>query len=180
MRTAAKLLAAAALALIAGIASAGTITWNFSYTGSGITATGTLTTSSTLDSAGAYDIIGVTGTRTTSGGTQNISSLLAPNPSYNDNELFFTGNYFDQLGLGYSIGSTRYDLYFNSQTGCGALGYREDNGSAFPYCSMTAPVITSVSVTRAVPEPGTVLLMTIGLALVFLGRFISKRSPAIV
>ena len=179
MRTLTKTVIAAALALVATVASAGTITWNFSYSGSGVSAQGTLTTSSTLDSSGAYDILSISGTRSFGGTTQLISGLLPANPTYNDNELFMTGSLFDQLGVGFGIGTTQYDLYYNSQSACGTLGYREDNGSAFPYCASTAPVISNVSVTRSVPEPGTLALMALGVGLVLMGQLLSRRRAAI-
>ena len=170
--------AAFAACLLAGVAQAGVIDWQFSYAGSGITATGELVTTSTLDSHGAYEIIGISGTRTDTSGTKLIDSLLPTNPSYNDNLLFMSGGYFDQLGVGFLIGTTKYDFYFNSMTGCGALGYREDAGSAFPYCSFNAPSIRSVSVTRSVPEPGAMSLLALGVGLVLLGGFASRRRPA--
>jgi hypothetical protein len=179
MRTIVKTVTAVAIALLATVANAGTITWNFNYSGSGITASGTLTTTSTLDSSGAYDILGITGKRTSGGVTKSIAGLLPSNPTYNDNELFMSGALFDQLGVGFAVGATQYDLYFNSQSGCGTLGYREDNGSAFPYCSSAAPVIANVSVTRNVPEPGTLALMTLGLGLVLMGQFLARRRAAI-
>lgn len=179
MRILAKIAFSASLALAACAANATSIVWNFSYSGSGVSASGTLTTTGTLDSSGAYDILSISGTRTDGSGTSAIGGLLPSNPTYNDNELFMTGALFDQLGVGFSVGTTQYDLYFNSQPACGPSGYREDNGSAFPYCSSKAPVINNVSVTRSVPEPGTLALMALGIALVFGGRLFARRRIAI-
>lgn len=178
MRNIIRSAAFAACLLAGGVAQAYVIDWHFSYAGSGITTTGDLFTTSTVDSQGAYDIIGISGTRADTSGTQLIQGLLPSNPNYNDDLLFMSGNYVDQLGVGFLIGTTQYDFYYNSATGCGPLGYREDNGSAFPFCSFNAPSISTVSVTRAVPEPGTTALLALGVGLVLVGGLASRRRAA--
>ena len=88
-------------ALFAASAQAGVIDWNFTYKGNGIVTTGTLVTSSTLDSKGAYDILSIIGSRTdTTYGTKGITGLVTSG-TWNDNLLFASGNGVDQLGIGF-------------------------------------------------------------------------------
>jgi len=86
--------------------------FDFSYSGGGITASGTLT--ATLQSGNTYLITGITGTNNGS----SITGLLAPNTYYaNDNLLFYPaggdnviGGYVDSGGLGYQVGGFDYKL----------------------------------------------------------------------
>jgi len=173
MRFLARTLLITTATLAAAAAQAGVIDWNFSYTAGGVTTNATLVTSSTLDAAGGYDILGITGKR----GSQSITGLLGENPNFNDNILFASGPVADQYGIGFMVGWQAYDFYYNSTSGCGPLGYREDNGSAYPYCAYSAPSATNVRLTRtsSLPEPSTLVLMALGLGLVLAGRALSPR-----
>ena len=163
-------LGAAALALgFATAAPAGTITWDLTYMGPGILTQGTLTTSSTVNGQGAYTITGIDLIRNGVVTTQ----LLSTDANYDDNLLFTNGPIVDQYGLGFEIGSIPYDFYYNGTSACGTLGYREDNGAAFPYCSSVAPVLTSVTLNKAVPEPLSLGLMMLGIT--GLGLFRRRR-----
>ncbi|GEM_PF-6900482 len=172
MRFLARTMVTGAAILLAGAAQAGVIDWNFTYTAGGVTTSGTLVTTGAPGADGGYDVLGITGKR----GSQSISGLLAPDPNFNDNELFKSGPAVDQFGIGFLVGTQMYDFYYNSAAGCGTLGYREDNGSAWPYCSYNAPSATNFKLTRSsLPEPSTIGLMALGFALVLAGRVLKPR-----
>ena len=79
--------------------------WSFSYTGSGVSASGTLDTSSTLNALNGYDIISITGQRN----GDLITGIIPPSGTPNtlgdiiyDNIFFPNPPHFDYDGLFYS------------------------------------------------------------------------------
>lgn len=149
-------LAVAALA----IPSAASTLWNWDYSGSGITASGTFTTVSIPNADGGYLITGITGTRN----GKSITGLQAAGTSIPGNEPFTVDNLVflgpgPQLtkdGFGFSISDGNFSnpfyadflptpeyLEFFSMPG---IGYTE------------LPVVFSASPV-AVPEPATFALI---------------------
>jgi hypothetical protein len=157
-----------ALGLRMAPASASAITWDLSYTGSGIDTHGTLTTTSTTNAQGAYTVTGLDLWR------NNVeTTTLWPPGTYNDNLLFPGSPIVDQYGIGFVVGKTLYNLYYNYSSECGTLGYREDASADYPYCDPSSPSLDSVTLTRAlpsVPEPGPLGLAVTGLAALALAR----------
>ena len=56
-----RLLIAAAVLLTQGQPAQALLLWNWSYTGAGVSASGTFTTNHAPDAAGFYQIVGITG-----------------------------------------------------------------------------------------------------------------------
>jgi hypothetical protein len=155
-----SLLARCALVLAATVGMASShatpITWNFSFSGTGVSAAGTFTTDS-QPASGSYLITALDGLRNGA-----VMSLLAANGyASNDNLLLANSPYFDLGGLSYKVGSDSFNLYSDASvvhecstqlaTGCGGRISRD-------------PVM-SLSVTRQnnVPEPASLALVGLGL-----------------
>ena len=190
LKSAALLLAACALCL--SQARASTIQDNFTVTGSGISASGTLTLTPTAN-AGVDDITNITGTfsTTNSGGFSgaitglNPGSYSATNPtseplSVFDN-LFYPGaasascsgyttaGLVDYCGLDFLVaGGYEANVYANNV----AQGYLISDGlsGGSVYLDSNAPVSFTVTAS-AVPEPSTWMLTATGL----LGAFGAAR-----
>jgi len=109
-----KLLALTTVTLCSIPTVHGELLWSYSYSGSGISETGYITTSSTLV-AGAYSITGVSGLRN----SQPVESLLAAGtyPAsgggvlISDNLLYPTTPQLDFGGFTYRSGSDLYNVY---------------------------------------------------------------------
>ncbi len=93
------------------IQSASALTWNWNYSGTGITASGTFTTNDTPDDLGFYLITGITGTRN----GETITGLLPAGTPIPGNEPFHIDNLISlnpqQLtgdGFGYSTSGGNY------------------------------------------------------------------------
>lgn len=160
-RTAATL---AVAALLTAPAAQADQLWNWSYSGSGVSAGGTLTTSDTADASGHYSVLGITGQRNgvSITGLFPTGSAIPGNEGYPVDNLLAAGSsaQFSEHGLGYTLADGSYanpywalwatpDQYYEVHTG---PGYFE------------API--SFSATPAVPEPGAVAMMALGLAFV--------------
>jgi hypothetical protein len=128
--------------------------FTFSYTGSGITASGILQTDSLV--SGSYLITGLTGTRNGSAMT-----LLAPNAfAANDNLIFQSEPRLDFAGFSYVAGGTNYNVYYNTPPCCnGAVDYYETTVSG----NLGQQIRFSMS---AVPEASSLALLASGLGLI--------------
>ncbi len=158
MRRSFKLLAAMPVVfLFLGCAQsvlANSVTFDFSFTGSGITASGTLT---------ATQVSGSEFMVTSISGMQNGASmtLLAPGTyGSNDNEIFSTKPFLNTAGVGFSLsgGTTDYNIYFDPST----VAYMECNSSMGP-CSAVGSGVAIKGTLTEVPEPASLMLFGSGL-----------------
>src|SRR5579864_3428700 len=159
MRISSRLLAAlpVVILLLAGTQNvfASSATFDFSFSGSGITASGMFT--ATLVSGSEFTVTSISG-------MQNgfAMTLLAPGAfANNDNHIFSTSPFLTLGGLSFvlSNGSTAYNVYFNPCTAsyfeC-TLATTCNNGAG-------TPITFSLSQVSEVPEPGTLMLLGSGL-----------------
>ena len=131
---------------------ANSITFNFSFSGTGITSSGMFT--ATPVSGNEFVVTSISGTQNGSAMT-----LLAPLAfAGNDNDIFSTSPFLTGGGLAFvlSNGTTFYNVYFNTGTGT----YFECN-SLSP-CPIGAGTPITFSLTE-VPEPSTLMLLGSGL-----------------
>jgi len=147
------LLAAGLAACTIGAAHADQ-TWNWSYTGVGVAASGTFTTAG---SALVFeDILSFTGTRNNAVITGLVPLDQDPLFAY-DNQFRFPGEHFTDSGLLFSVaGGTNVNLYF---FGGEYLDLTIDGLNV-----VEGPVTFNVA--AAVPEPATALSLLAGLGLV--------------
>lgn len=127
----------------------------FSYSGSGIVASGTLTGALT-QSPGVYEISAITGTRNGA-----IITELDTKADYADQLLYYpatnTGTALnpsplDISGIAYLVGQNSYNIYSS-----GAQPALVENDESSP---LTAFSVTQVAVT---PEPGSLVLLGSGI-----------------
>ena len=137
--------------------------WNFSYAGSGVSASGTLLTLAT-PVGGHYQIVGLSGTR-----NGEAMNALFPAGTYgtagggvliSDNLLFPDPPYLGFGGFTFHAGSDRYNVYYlNGQ-------YYDIAGADCPAANcgdanhLGTPIAFSVA---QVPEPGSIALVALAL-----------------
>lgn len=139
------------------------IEWQFSYSGSGVAAGGTLTTLAT-PVGGHYQIVGLSGTR-----NGEAMNALFPAGTYqasgggvliSDNFLFPTDPFLATGGFTFHADGDRYNVYFLNGQYYDLAGI---NCSA-TNCGDTNHLGTPISFSAArVPEPGTAALVAVAL-----------------
>lgn len=157
MRTSPKIFAALPVLflLLTGAQNlyADSVTFDFSFSGPGITASGTF--AATLVSGNEYLVTSISG-------MQNgfAMTLLAPGAyAANNNDVFSSSPFLNLGGLAFvlSNGPTQYNIYYASTLGA----YFEC--SSLSRCSVAGDgTAIQVSLTQ-VPEPGTLMLLGSGL-----------------
>lgn len=170
-----------ALALSLGFASganAGVLNWSFNYSGTGVTASGIITTSDTPNAflpAPAYDIVGISGLRNGIAITGIVppSGVFASGFGFNyDNVLYSADPFFDVNGMLYTdLNSEIFNVWYNANTpGYAANSYYE---SVLRNGNYVNTILTDGSIEQ-VPEPAPIML--VGLALLSLFGFAFVRS----
>jgi hypothetical protein len=148
-------------ALPSASALADTLTFDFNFTGTKVSGTGTFTAVS--DGVDQYLIEDISGTTNTGNGTlRPITSLLAPNTfptgGLNDNLLIFSAvsdTYsLDEFGVSYEL---RNGADINLFDAAGHGGVQLNNSS------LTNATITITPEASPVPEPGTFALLGTGI-----------------
>jgi hypothetical protein len=163
--------AATVLALSLLPAEAKTLAFNFGTADGVFDVSGDLTTSDALDSAGGFDLTGISGTVI---GPNGGSIALAPNPNQPaasldssgswiyDNVVFSSGPRVDNSGLLFAAGGYDYNLYSS-----GLVYYLSSFNPAGKYNPGEVGRLT----VSTIPESATWLMMGIGfVALGALGR----------
>jgi hypothetical protein len=146
--------------LLCGAKSSFADSFSFSYTGSGVTASGMFTTNPL--SGGSYLITAITGNRN----GQSMTLLPLNFFDGNDNRLFPGSPTLDFSGFSFTAGGVNYNVYFNSFACCG--------GTTAYYETSTETVLgTQISFASSVPEPSSFVLLVSGL--VAIGWGIRRR-----
>lgn len=157
-----NLLATAVLTLSAlGNAQANQL-WNWSYTGTGVAAAGTMTTAGPALSF--EDILSITGVRN----GQAITGLIP----VGDDPDFSYDNQFSAVGENFTI----FGVLFGVVNGQSNVNVYVDGGT---YIDLVVDGLTPIEIpitftVTAVPEPATVLSMAFGLGL--LGVYARRRA----
>ena len=133
--------------------------------------TGTITTTNTLDAVGGYDILGISGTVSGSGGG-NITSLITnpdqPFVNWNTNNLGYyynnvlhpSGRNLDYYGVLFMAGGNAWNLFSNSNTDYELYSWTAHTDVHGAYAETQMPVIVVAGANPAeVPEPTTLALL---------------------
>jgi PEP-CTERM motif len=169
-----RILIAAAILLMQGQSAKASLLWNWSYSGPGVSASGTFTTNDAPDAAGFYQIDGITGTD--NGAT--ITGLQPTGTPISGNEPFAVDNLVSAVeprltthGFGFSLANGDYaNPFYNGSNYYEYL-------SVPPYvkgAGAERPVSFSAAI---VPEPSAASLMLVGLAgLTGFARILNRRT----
>ena len=153
--------------------------WEWRYSGSGVTASGTLTTVNSPDRSGGYLITGITGTR----GKETVTGLQPAGTSIPGNQPYIVDNlvYRDsgpQLtvhGLGFSTSSGNYSNIFYADF-LPTPGYLEFFSTPpFGGSDHTELPVQFSATPESVPEPASFALTLIALAIAGCRRLAAGR-----
>jgi len=165
-----RLLIAAAVLLTQGQPAQALLLWNWSYSGTGVSASGTFTTNDAPDAAGFYRIVGITGTDNGAAitGLQPTGTPIPGNEPYAvDNLVSAAEPRLTTHGFGFSLANGDYaNPFYNGSNHYEYL-------SVPPYKNGAGPE-RSVSFSAAiVPQPSAASLMLAGLVgLIGFGRIL--------
>ena len=169
--------AAAILALAPLEAEAAMLSFSFETNDTTFVVSGELTVSNTPDSAGGYDVTGISGAVSgPNGGALSLVANPTPSEPYNngawiyDNVLFTSAPWVDNSGLLFATGGYDYNLYSS-----GPLYYLSSYNPAGTYNPGQA--VGHLRITP-IPEPATWLMMGLGFAgLGAAGSRAKRREP---
>ena len=166
-------LAILAVGLLAGPMAANATMWTFSYSGTGVSANGTLETGSNLGN-GSYLISGISGDQN----GQAILGLAAPNSisGYTwDNLLFPAGPQFvDTGGFVFQTASGYFNICSNQAPDIAACG----NAGTQEFDVQTGGMVGIDMTVSQVPEPGSFALLGLGLGPIGISLGLSRRRRA--
>jgi hypothetical protein len=145
-----RLLIAAAIWPIHGQPAEALLLWNWSYSGTGVSASGTFTTNDTPNGAGFYQIVGITGVNNgvTITGLQPTGTAIPGNEPYAVDNLVSTAEpRLTAHGFGFSLANGNYANPFYK--GSNYLEYL----SVPPYINGADPERPVSFLAAIVPEP---------------------------
>jgi hypothetical protein len=168
-----RLLIAAAILPIHGQTAKALLLWNWSYNGTGVSASGTFTTNDAPDAAGFYQIVGITGTDNgaTITGLQPTGTPIPGNEPYAvDNLVSAVEPRLTVHGFGFSLANGDYaNPFYNGWNYFEYLSVPPHKNGAGP----ERPVSFSATI---VPEPSAASLMLAGLVgLIGFGRTLNRH-----
>ena len=145
-----RLVIAAAILLIQGRPAEALLLWNWSYSGTGVSASGTLTTNDAPDGAGFYQIVGITGddNGVTITGLQPTGTAIPGNePHAVDNLVSAAEPHLTTHGFGFSQANGNYaNPFYNGSSYYEYL-------SVPPYVNGAGPERSVSFSATIVPEP---------------------------
>jgi hypothetical protein len=155
-----RLVIAAAILLMHVRPAEASLLWNWSYSGTGVSASGTFTTNDAPDKAGFYQIVGITGTDNgvTISGLQPTGTAIPGNEPYAvDNLVSAAEPHLTTHGFGFSLANGNYANPFYK----GSIYY--EYLSVPPYVNGAGPERPVSFSAAIVPEPSAASLMLAGL-----------------
>jgi hypothetical protein len=159
-----RLLIAAALLPIHGQPAEALVLWNWSYSGNGVSASGTFTTNDAPDGVGFYQIVGITGTDNgvTIIGLQPTSTSIPGNEPYAvDNLVSAAEPHLTTHGFGFSLANGNYaNPFYNGSSYYEYL-------SVPPYVNGAGPERPVTFSAAIVPEPSAASHLLAGLVGLF-------------
>jgi PEP-CTERM motif len=169
-----RILIAAAIFLIHGRSANALLLWNWSYSGAGVSASGTFTTNDAPDAAGFYQIVGITGTDNgaTITGLQPMGTPIPGNEPYAvDNLVSAVEPRLTAHGFGFSLTNGDYaNPFYNGSNYYEYLSVPPYKNGAGP----ERPVSFSAAI---VPEPSAASLTLAGLVgLIGFCRILKRRT----
>jgi hypothetical protein len=169
-----RILIAAAILLMHGQSAKAVLLWNWSYSGAGVSASGTFTTNDAPDAAGFYQIVGITGTDNgaTITGLQPTGTPIPGNEPYAvDNLVSAVEPRLTAHGFGFSLANGDYaNPFYNGSNYYEYLSVPPYQNGAGP----ERPVSFSAAI---VPEPSAASLILAGLVgLIGFGRIFNHRT----